>query len=214
LLERRGNLEREQVEGMLAWPHSGFSVHTTVHADPQAPEEMARLGRYLLHPPISLERLEYRGAGKPCTYTGRRPDPRTGAVSEDCDPLEFLARLCQHIPPPRTHLTRLYGAYSTRHRVARRNAPTGPVSVATAPGDHPAPNDPTEDHQPPPSPAERKRRADWGRLLAKVFEIDPFQCPCGGTRRIVAVILDPRVIRKILEHVRKLEARAPPHSTA
>jgi hypothetical protein len=28
------------------------------------------------------------------------------------------------------------------------------------------------------------------------------------------VILDPQVIRKILEHVRKLEARAPPHSTA
>jgi hypothetical protein len=141
---------------------------------------MARLCRYLLHPPISLERLEYRGAGKPCTYTGRGPDPRTGAVSEDCDPLEFLARLCLHIPPPRTHLTRLYGAYSTRHRVARRDAPTGAITVATAPGDPPAPKNPPEDHQPPASPAERSRRADWGRLLAKVFEIDPFNYPPVG----------------------------------
>jgi hypothetical protein len=86
--------------------------------------------------------------------------------------------------------------------------------VAAAPGTHAARASPPEDHQPPTSAAERKRRADWGRLLAKVFEIDPFQCPCGGTRRIIAVILDPQVIRKILEHVRKLEARAPPHSTA
>jgi hypothetical protein len=47
-----------------------------------------------------------------------------------------------------------------------------------------------------------------------VFEIDSYKCPCGGTRRIVSVILDPQVIRNILDHVRKLEARAPPHSAA
>jgi hypothetical protein len=36
-------------------------------------------------------------------------------VAEDhitLDPLEMLARMCQHIPPPGLHLTRLYGAYA------------------------------------------------------------------------------------------------------
>jgi hypothetical protein len=32
-----------------------------------------------------------------------------GAESVTLDPLEMLARLCQHIPPPGLHLTRLYG---------------------------------------------------------------------------------------------------------
>lgn len=33
-------------------------------------------------------------------------------------PVERLALLCQHISPPGFHLTRLYGAYVNRRRVA------------------------------------------------------------------------------------------------
>ncbi len=50
------------------------------------------------------------------------------------------------------------------------------------------------------------------RLIAKVFEVDPRRRPCGGTMRVVAVILDPKVIRNILLHRPRPEARphAPP----
>ncbi len=46
-------------------------------------------------------------------------------------------------------------------------------------------------------------------MIAKVFEVDPLRCRCGGTMRVVAFILDPTVIRKILQHRPRLEARAP-----
>jgi len=45
-------------------------------------------------------------------------------------------------------------------------------------------------------------------LIAKVFEVDPLLCPCGATMRIVAVILEPPAIRKILDHLARPEPRA------
>jgi len=41
-----------------------------------------------------------------------------------------------------------------------------------------------------------------------VFEVDPLRCSCGGTMRVIALILDPAVIRKILQHRARPEARA------
>ena len=79
-----------------------------------------RLCRYLVHPPIALERLQYDGTQ--ATYRGRRINPVSGEESVTLDPLEMLARLCQHIPPPGVHLTRLYGAYANRTRGALARA--------------------------------------------------------------------------------------------
>jgi hypothetical protein len=69
----------------------------------------------------------------------------------------------------------------------------------------------------------------WARLLKQVFDIDidkpdtgtyrcqllrMEQCPqCGGSLTIIAAILDPTVIAKILTHL-GLSARAPPRSPA
>jgi hypothetical protein len=42
-----------------------------------------------------------------------------------------------------------------------------------------------------------------------VFEVDPLRCPCGGgTMRVIAFILNPAVIRKILQHRPRIETRA------
>ena len=65
------------------------------------------------------------------------------------------------------------------------------------------------------TPAERHaaRRA-WARLIKRVYEVDPLVCAkCGGAMKVVAVILDPKVIRKILEHIERRDersSRAPP----
>lgn len=112
----------------------------------------------------------------------------TGELSVTLDPLEMLARLCQNIPPAGFHLTRLYGAYANRTRGAR--ARRGPGAALAAPDRETIAL----------TPSQRQRRRQWARLIAKVFEVDPLRCPCGGTMRVVAVILDPKVIRKILQH--------------
>ena len=57
-------------------------------------------------------------------------------------------------------------------------------------------------------------RLSWARLLKRVFEIDIEQCPqCGDTLKLIAGIVDPTVIAKILTHL-GLSARAPPRSPA
>lgn len=106
MMRERGCLEDEVVAGLLAWRHSGFSVHHAIRVDPYGPEGVERLCRHLVHPPIAVGRLHYDGAR--ATYRGRRVHLQTGEPSVTLEPLEMLARLCQHIPPPGLHLTRLW----------------------------------------------------------------------------------------------------------
>jgi len=50
----------------------------------------------------------------------------------------------------------------------------------------------------------------WARLLAKIYEVDPFVCPvCGSEMKVIAVIQNPEEIKKILAHLVKV-GRAPP----
>jgi len=58
------------------------------------------------------------------------------------------------------------------------------------------------------TPSQRERRRQWARLIAKVFEVDPLRCPCGGTMRVIAFLLNPAVIRKILQNQPRIETRA------
>jgi len=54
------------------------------------------------------------------------------------------------------------------------------------------------------TPLARQSHANWARLIQKVYEVDPLNCPqCGNTMRIIAVIDELAVIRKILKHLRQ-----------
>ena len=61
------------------------------------------------------------------------------------------------------------------------------------------------------STAERRaRRRAWARLLRKDYEISPLTCPkCGAEMKIISVILDPAVIKTILDHIRKKKEAGP-----
>jgi len=65
-------------------------------------------------------------------------------------------------------------------------------------------------------------RRTWVRLLRKVFQLDPLLCPrSGGKPKIVSVITGPRVVDRILKHLKSeacrardpFEPRAPPQAT-
>ena len=50
----------------------------------------------------------------------------------------------------------------------------------------------------------------WARLLAKVYEVDPFVCPkCGSEMKVIAIIQEPNEIKRILRHLVKI-GRSPP----
>ncbi len=92
------------------------------------------------------------------------------------DPLEWLARVSDHIPDPGKHRTLAYGHYANRVRGDR---------AAKEPG--------TQD-----KPAKKRRGgACWARLISKVFHADPLKCrDCGGPLQIVAYITDQLAINK------------------
>ena len=121
------------------------------------------------------------------------------------DPLEMLARLCQHIPTPRLHLTRMYGAYSSRTRTSRARRCARTMAQGAS----------SERCTPEPLTAfQRERRRAWARLIRKAFEADPLACPnCSAEMKVIAFILDPPAIRRILDHLRGL-AHGPPPTTA
>jgi len=72
----------------------------------------------------------------------------------------------------------------------------------------------------PRSAAGRLAARCWALLLARIYECLPLLCPrCGEPMRIIAFILDPPVIERILTHIDEpvtppavLPARAPPQA--
>jgi hypothetical protein len=71
------------VEKIAGWRHSGFSVHSKVKASTK--EEAERVGKYMIRPLLSLERMDY---------------------------LEFIARTTSHIPDKGQVMIRYSGLYA------------------------------------------------------------------------------------------------------
>jgi hypothetical protein len=113
--------------------------------------------------------------------------------------VEFLARLLQHVPEPRLRQVRYYGYYSNVVRARRAESEDG-AEIAR------------EAEAPAPGAAERRRlRRSWAQLIRRIYEVDPLTCiECGGEMRILAFLLDPAVVRKILAHLAERRGRAPP----
>ncbi len=200
LLSHKGLIGEDRIELLLSWRHSGFSVHNAVGVDAEDRQGLERLCRYFLRSPVSLERLSWDETTDDVRYALKgspRSDPHdTG----EADALELVARIINHIPEPRRHLARYYGAYSSVARSRRRAARSDD-----------SPLDDSEDSLPTEgSPSLRRRQ--WADLIRRVYEEDPLLCPhCGETMRIISFITDHRVARKILEHLGpRYPGRAPP----
>jgi hypothetical protein len=85
-------LSSQWVERLLSWRHTGFSVHSRVRA--KTKPEAERVGKYMIRPVISLERLSFL---EPEGKVGYRWG-QDGTERETMDYLEFIARVTSHIP--------------------------------------------------------------------------------------------------------------------
>jgi hypothetical protein len=102
LLQDVGLLSEERTRLLLSWRHTGFSVHNRVRVEPEDGAAVERLARYIMRPPISLERMAWDGVGEVC-YRRKRGHESAGSRErevEEFDPREFLARVIMHIPEP------------------------------------------------------------------------------------------------------------------
>ncbi len=104
---------------------------------------------------------------------------------------QWLELLLRHVPDRYEHLVRYVGWYSNRARGERAKARKDQDAPTTCA----APIEPVSEF------AARAKSA-WARLIGKVYEADPLECPkCHGPMRVIALIDDPPVVRRILEHL-------------
>ncbi len=48
------------------------------------------------------------------------------------------------------------------------------------------------------APDARERYLSWAELLRRVHGVEVLNCPCGGTRKIIAFVDDPKVLPELL----------------
>ena len=66
-----------------------------------------------------------------------------------------------------------------------------------------------------PDGSSREYRKNCARLIQKIYEGDPLTCPrCSGTMKVISVIEEEQIIRKILKHLGlwEVKPRPPPKS--
>ncbi|MBE3038667.1 MAG: transposase [Chloroflexi bacterium] len=204
----KGLLNPDFASKLLSWRHSGFSIQSETRIYDQ--ESRQALSQYIVRPPLSLEKIHWDEdqdtvTWKSCTsgyFKGRE---------KHFSALDFIAQLTLHIPPRGRHLVRRYGLYSSRARGAWKDRP---ALRARAPQrwygrqavEPPTPTDASKDQEVG-TPSSRKA---WARLLAKVHELDVMACPnCRSRMAVIAVILNPAEIRKIIACLAK-HGRGPP----
>ncbi|MCE2725192.1 MAG: transposase [Planctomycetaceae bacterium] len=225
-------LDAAAATDMLAWENSGFSVDASVRItliDRDVPsyfQSLEHLLRYCARPPFALERLSViRGADgriariryvlprhKAATWVGPgrgRKSTRPGANGVvELSPFEFLDRLAALVPPPRKHRHRYHGVFAPNHTLRRAVTAlaignVGKQREATAGGhenDGHGSRGCCDANQKPRS--HDTSRIAWAKLLARVGEEFPLECPnCGGDIRLIAFITEPGPIRKILTHL-------------
>jgi hypothetical protein len=83
-----------------AWRHPGFSAHVGEPISPDHPTAIEDMAGYVTRPPLSLQRLMYIDGQQAVIYKALKPNPVLGRNFEALDPVEWLARMTDHIPDP------------------------------------------------------------------------------------------------------------------
>ena len=163
----------------------GFSLHANTQIPAHRRDQLEQLIRYTARGAVSLERLQADANGD-LVYTFTHPwsDGTTGIR---LSPLELLEKLAALVPLPHVHLVRYGGCLAPHSHLRAAILPTPRQQGMD--GEEPKPGMP---YWP------------WARLLKRVFDLEMATCPwCQrGVLRLIAVITQGEVIRKILRHLK------------
>ncbi|MGB7990389.1 MAG: transposase [Candidatus Methylophosphatis roskildensis] len=218
--DRRGLIEREAAQAMLAWAHAlGFSLDASVRVEADDRPGLERLLRYCARPAFALERLR-ESDPEHLVYESVKPGPG-GGVTLMLTPLELVDRLAALIRPPRRHRHRYFGVLAPNAPL--RSAVTAlegtAVQTPVVPAPARPPNLPSASAEVAEEPIHRRAaRYAWALLLARIYEVFPGLCPkCGAQMQIIAFITEAVSLRQILAHLgeptsppRMAPARGPP----
>jgi hypothetical protein len=155
--------------------HFDLDAEVTVHEHER--ERLEYPCRYILRPPLALDRLTLLGENLVCIELKNPWRDATTHVS--MSPSVFLGRLASLVPRPRVNTTLYFGVLAA-HSKDRAHITPKPAAKTS----------PTQE-------------ASWAALMRRSFGIDVLSCPkCKGRLRFVAVIFDPIEVKRLLAHLR------------
>lgn len=179
----------------------GFDLHAAVAVKATRRWALERLCRYLLRPALAQDRLEQRPDGY--IVLKLKSEWSDGTTHLLLEPLDLLARLAVLVPRPRTNLILYHGLL----------APNASARAQVVAHGRAAPRSAGE------RTTDRARGRSWANLMTHAFGLDVTRCPkChDGLLIYLATVLEPRAIRRILQHLKlpsdpihTAPARAPP----
>ena len=190
--------------------HNGFDIHAGVCVPADQRDRLERITRYALRPPVAQERLGWTDEGQ--VRLELRHPWSDGTTHLLFDPVELLERLAALTPRPRIHLMLYHGVLAPR-------AAWRALVVHFGRSEDRAATAADEDVEGRSDEADRCHgNYLWAELMRRSLGLDVLACPrCGGRLVLIALLDDPAVIRRILEHLglpteipEARPARAPP----
>jgi hypothetical protein len=162
----------------------GFDLHAGVAVAARNRARLEQLCRYALRPAVGQDRLQAMPDGTMALELRHRwSDGTTHLIF---DPVELLERLAALVPWPRINLVLYYGVFAPR-AAGRR------VIV---------PEDKSADGERRAGTQAGVGNTSWAGLMQRSFGFDVLACPrCAGRLRLIALIHQPVVVRRILTHL-------------
>ena len=196
MLISKGKITQDLVSMLMSWRHSGFNVFRGPRIQPGDEKAMENLARYIIRASFSQERMAYVPEEAKVIYKSK-----DGKEEKIFDALEWLAAMCSHVPDKGEQMVRYYGYYSNVSRGKRKKQDQDGLipSILEADG------------------SSKAYQKSWARLIQQIYEVDPLTCQkCSGKMKIISVIEDKEIIKKILKHLGlwKVKARPPPRANA
>ncbi len=170
------DLPWEEFSGKRSSYIDGFSLHANVAIGKKNREGLERLCRYTTRPAIAESRLTKDSEGS-ILYELKKPY-KDGTTHVKFSQLEFMEKIMCLIPPPRHHLIRFHGVLAPNNSWRSSIVPKKKIQKKTGKNVYWIP---------------------WAELLKRTFEVDSLSCKkCNHTMKIVAVILEQKIIQKIM----------------
>ena len=172
--------------------YTGFSVYidTDIYYTPNNPDEekLKQMLRYVSKSFYSMERVVYNDGASKVLYKGEY-QPNLKRNFEYFSFTDFIAAVTSHIPERYQKYILYYGVYSNKSRGMQKKAGAEKNII-----DDIETKEPTEE--------QKAYKKSWAMLIKQVYEVDPLRCvKCGSEMRIISIIRDSQVIKKILEHL-------------